>query len=398
MHGICFVLIISELVLINLATQPMNFSGKSYYFKTNANNEFTVYNRIHFLNHNISDLDVNPHPPQNVKILRSNKNVLPNGQPHKNVLPKKHFLDEEWNYEHKPLNKSDLPVFIKKFYEQRIREPNKTDTLRIFFNSNRNSSSSKIIKFNLPKLTEEEKFVDADMYFYWPLENSSSLFKTSVVLKLYQYEKPVTNELNESHLEENPDLHKLFNVIYISKAQNGWQTFKIKKPIDNWSNGEENYGLLLTISTYDENKLISVFNDTNQSIFRTFAVLTIKKNDTQPSFPYNQTTLDHLQHTTLCSKRPWHVDWQQLHWNNLILYPENGTMLYQCAGKCHISDQDHHINHVRMREFTNGFHVREKVCCVPTEYYSLPIMFQNTDGGVVMKNYDKMVVKGCGCR
>lgn len=60
-----------------LTIESLNNSGKSYYFKTIGNNEFTVYNRIHFLNHNISDLDANPHPPQNIQNARKETKELP---------------------------------------------------------------------------------------------------------------------------------------------------------------------------------------------------------------------------------------------------------------------------------------------------------------------------------
>lgn len=77
-------------------------------------------------------------------------------------------------------------------------------------------------------MQEDENVEDADLYFYWPLKNSSNLFKQSVVLRLYQFEKQYNVGLNESSLVENPDIHKLFNVIYVSKAHKGWQVGTIK--------------------------------------------------------------------------------------------------------------------------------------------------------------------------
>lgn len=56
------------------------------------------------------------------------------------------------------------------------------------------------------------------------------------------------------------------------------QTFKIKKPIDNWNSGDPNLGLLLTISSYDDNKLIAIYNDTNEGAFATFAVVKAESN------------------------------------------------------------------------------------------------------------------------
>lgn len=51
-------------------------------------------------------------------------------------------------------------------------------------------------------------------------------------------------------------------------------------------NGEENSGLLLTISSYDDNKLIEIFNDTNEGIYRTFAVIKALKNGKHKTIYY----------------------------------------------------------------------------------------------------------------
>lgn len=134
-------------------------------------------------------------------------------------------MDKEWEYEPKNLSRADLPLFIHKFYEKRTGDSSIQYTTRVLFNTNRNTSSS-VIKFNLDSLQEDEVVLDADMYFYWPLKNDSEIFKQSVVLRLYQFDNQSTGELNESNLIENPDIHKLFNVIYVSKAHKGWQVCK----------------------------------------------------------------------------------------------------------------------------------------------------------------------------
>ncbi|XP_030745512.1 inhibin beta B chain-like [Sitophilus oryzae] len=395
--------------ILFIHVNAVNLTGKSYYFKTNANNEFTVYNRIHFLNHNISDFSANPHGPQNIKVIKKINGVpvakLPTTKTSLNAS--NFYLDPEWHYDHKQFNKSDLPYFIKKFYEHRVEEAWKTNPIRILFNSNRNTSSS-IIKFNLNSLSPYENVSDADLYFYWPLKNTSSIYKKSVVLRLYQLEYQPEQSGNGSNLLDNPDIHKLFNVIYISKAQKGWQTFKIKKPIDNWAKGEENLGLLLTISDYDENKLISIYNDTNRGAYKTFAVLNIQNNDTdaQPHLEEPETannvaalTSPTIPPSNKCSKKSWFVDFSQLNWYDFIIHPEEGFMGYQCVGKCHIENHDHQfVNYVKLRHWNNGQGLRERSCCVATKFSSLPIMFFDRFGNVVMKNYEDMVVDECGCR
>ncbi|KAL1509039.1 hypothetical protein ABEB36_003844 [Hypothenemus hampei] len=382
---------IALLFILPFIMEALNYSGKSYYFKISGNNEFTVFNRVQFLNHNISDLNVNPH--------HNSQNVLNKPQETREVTQKnsskKFFLDAEWNYDHHmSINKSKFPLFIKKIYQQRLEEPGNMNTIRILFNTNNKNNSSKFIKFDLSSLADE-KVSDADMYFYWPLENTSSIFRTAVVLRLYQLD---SEDSYENILSGNPDTHKLFNVIYISKAQKGWQTFKIKKPVDNWANGEPNFGLLLTISSYKENKLLTIFNDTNEGVFRTFAVLTIDKNKgNQQQFVIGKnSSIDSIGFTSGCSRRPWHLDFKHLHWNNVVLYPEEGLMAYQCSGKCLMDDEKN--NHVNLRHFFNGHHgFRERICCVPKEYFSVPLMYLDKFGNVVLKNYDDMIVKTCVC-
>lgn len=130
------------------------------------------------------------------------------------------FLDDEWNYEPKNSTKSELPLFIHKLYEKQQEAPTEKYITRILFNNNRNTTSN-VIKLNLDSLDINETLYDADLYFYWPLKNTSNIYKQSAVLRLYQFEK--TGELQESQLVQNPDVHKLFNVIYVSKADKGWQ-------------------------------------------------------------------------------------------------------------------------------------------------------------------------------
>ncbi|XP_060530752.1 bone morphogenetic protein 2-A isoform X2 [Cylas formicarius] len=366
-----------------------NVSGTSYFFKTNGNNEFRVYNRIHYLNHNITDMRYNPHPA-NVKMIKA--------QPAFREPKKTLYLDNEWDYDHKKTNLSDLPHFVPKFYEQHLSEANQTRTIRILFNENRNATSP-VVKFNLASLVVGENVSDADLYFYWPLENTSSVFKTSVVLKLYQIEHQLSNDLNETAVWDNPDLHKLFNIIYVSKAHKGWQTFKIKKPIDNWLNGEVNLGLLLTISSYDDNQLVSVFNDTNAGIFRTFAVVKMTPENGEGDAPDGKKSrlsgLNDRQPSAdggTCTRRDWYVDFDQLRWNDFIIRPLKGFNAYECVGKCDLDDP-HASNHVRLRATS-----RSKSCCAVAALSAVPIMFYDRHGNVAMKNYAGAVAEECSCR
>ena len=96
-----------------------------------------------------------------------------------------------------------------------------------------------------------------------------------------------------------------------------------------------------------------------------------------------------------CSIKPWEVNFANLHWDKFILYPENGFTANQCSGKCHLQE-NHQINYVKLRQLNNG--LKEKSCCVPTQFGNLPLMYFDKFENVVLKNFKDMVVEECGCR
>ncbi|XP_018571717.1 bone morphogenetic protein 7-like [Anoplophora glabripennis] len=364
--------------------QNVNNSGRYYFRMGKSKNEFRITNRVYYLNHNITDYDYTHKGVDKVQLQKSNEDNSNNN------YDSTYFLDDEWNFDHKNIVKTDLPLFVPKFYEKIT--PDMKTTTRILFNVNKGNSNN-IIKFNLESLNSNETVSDAEFYFFWPLESSSEIFRESVVLRLYQFEKQVQGMFNDSTLIENPDIHKLFNVIYISKAQKGWQVFKIKKPIDNWLNGEDNLGLLLTISSYDDNKLVSVFNDTNEGVYRSFAVITVQNNETastEQSAKYKETQIN--TNAPSCQKKEWTVSFKNLHWNDFIIAPD-GFMAYDCTGKC-LNAQTDNLNHVKLLRTFN----KRPSCCVPVDYLSSPIMFYDKWGNIAIKNYENMIVTKCGCR
>ncbi|CAG9859783.1 unnamed protein product [Phyllotreta striolata] len=361
-----------------------NNGGKSYFFKMGkASNEFRVNNRIMYLNHNITDLEL--------PVIERKR-----AQQTAKLHPKQEFniyLDEEWNYDHnKNFSKYHLPMFVNKFYESASVDPNPKITTRILFNTNRNTTNL-IIKFNLESLKNEDSTIeDADLYFYWPLKNNSKIFREAVVLRLYQIEKSKTGEFNQADLVGNPDTHKLFNVIYVSKAHKGWQMFNVKKPIDNWLKGEENLGLILTISNYDTNETIEIFNDTNIGNFTTFIITKSRTNDSLTNNTENRTVISPNYTSSECQREGWNVDFSTMGWNKFVISPEEFTA-YDCIGKCTKSTRtdENHFKLLHMFQKRTG-------CCVPTKYFPLTMMFFDRYGDIAIKNYDKMIVAECGCR
>ncbi|VEN47724.1 unnamed protein product, partial [Callosobruchus maculatus] len=184
------------------------------------------------------------------------------------------YLDEDWNFDHSVVLQRDLPVFIEHFYEEQVRDIENSPNIRILFNTHWNIAST-TIKFDLNTLSATETMLVANLYIYWAPNNDSNLYNQTAVLRLYQIVN-ISGSSNETELLQNPDVHKLSNVIYASKAQKGWQTFKITKTISNWLAGEDNMGLLLTVSRYDSKEFIEIFNDTCSGLYGTFVAVKVK--------------------------------------------------------------------------------------------------------------------------
>ncbi|XP_045481174.1 bone morphogenetic protein 2-like [Harmonia axyridis] len=382
---------------------PYNISadGKTYFFKYNTNNnQFRIYNRV----------SVNPLVTQNTSdILLEKRKTTKSNKSNMNELRKfEAFLDEEWNYSSgsSQLNKSDLPFQIYPFLYNAIvqkasmklengeRVP---DITKIVFNKHKNDSM--ILNLKLGKINPSHSILNAELHFYWHVPEKSKFFKNSCVLRLYEVE----NEQNDTLASQTPDIHKLLNVIYVSKAQTGWQMFRIsRKSIESWANLTEELRLLISISEANQVNSTTVFNDTyNTKKMRTFLILRISDTESDNSFnkmaPKNDSTGYRVSHK-YCSRTEFYLDFRKLHWSNFIIAPE-GFMAYDCQGKCTRHNVDMFSNHLKMLTTFQDVDKRTRSpCCVGVDFYSLPIMFYDHSGNVVMKIYKNLIVANCGCR
>lgn len=91
------------------------------------------------------------------------------------------------------------------------------DVTKVVFNKHKNNSM--ILHLNLGKLDPSHVIMNAELHFFWRISDDSKFYKNSCVLRLYEVEK----EPNDTIAGQTPDVHKLLNVIYVSKAQTGWQ-------------------------------------------------------------------------------------------------------------------------------------------------------------------------------
>lgn len=102
-----------------------------------------------------------------------------------------------------------------------------------------------------------------------------------------------------------------------------------------------------------------------------------------------------------CRRHSLYVDFSDVGWNDWIVAPP-GYQAYYCSGECPFPLSDHlnSTNHAIVQTLVNSVNPSAvpKACCIPTELSPISMLYVDEYDKVVLKNYQDMVVEGCGCR
>lgn len=109
----------------------------------------------------------------------------------------------------------------------------------------------------------------------------------------------------------------------------------------------------------------------------------------------------HHRNRDPCRRQNLYVDFSDVGWNDWIVAPP-GYQAFYCAGQCHFPLSDHLnvTNHALVQTLVNNVNkgAVPQVCCIPTELSPISLLYIDEHEKVVLKNYQDMVVEGCGCR
>uniref|UniRef100_A0A8C5QMR8 Bone morphogenetic protein 4 n=1 Tax=Leptobrachium leishanense TaxID=445787 RepID=A0A8C5QMR8_9ANUR len=100
-----------------------------------------------------------------------------------------------------------------------------------------------------------------------------------------------------------------------------------------------------------------------------------------------------------CRRHSLYVDFSDVGWNDWIVAPP-GYQAFYCHGDCPFPLADHlnATNHAIVQTLVNSVNSSiPKACCVPTELSAISMLYLDEYDKVVLKNYQEMVVEGCGC-
>lgn len=101
-----------------------------------------------------------------------------------------------------------------------------------------------------------------------------------------------------------------------------------------------------------------------------------------------------------CRRHPLYVDFSDVGWNEWIVAPP-GYQAFYCHGECPFPLAEHlnSTNHAIVQTLVNSVNGNiPRACCVPTELSPISLLYLDEYEKVILKNYQDMVVEGCGCR
>uniref|UniRef100_A0A3Q2UU98 Bone morphogenetic protein 16 n=1 Tax=Haplochromis burtoni TaxID=8153 RepID=A0A3Q2UU98_HAPBU len=101
-----------------------------------------------------------------------------------------------------------------------------------------------------------------------------------------------------------------------------------------------------------------------------------------------------------CRRHPLYVDFNDVGWEKWIIAP-SGYDAFFCLGECRFPLADHmnSSSHAMVQTLVNSVNgAVPRACCVPTSLSPIALLYLDSQDRVVLKNYQDMVVEGCGCR
>ncbi|XP_026154505.1 bone morphogenetic protein 16 [Mastacembelus armatus] len=101
-----------------------------------------------------------------------------------------------------------------------------------------------------------------------------------------------------------------------------------------------------------------------------------------------------------CRRHPLYVDFKDVNWDKWIIAP-SGYDAFFCLGECRFPLADHmnSSSHAMVQTLVNSVNgAVPRACCVPTSLSPIALLYLDPQDRVVLKNYQDMVVEGCGCR
>ncbi|CAO2578633.1 Bone morphogenetic protein 2 [Lemmus lemmus] len=262
--------------------------------------------------------------------------------------------------------------------------------------------------FNLSSVPTEEFITSAELQIFREqmqetLGNDSFQHR----INIYEIIKPAATSLKFP-------VTRLLDTRLVNQNTSQWESFDVTPAVMRWTaQGHANYGFVVEVAHLEEKPGVSkrhvrisrsLHQDEHSwSQIRPLLVTFGHDGKGHPLHRREKRQAKHKQRKRLkssCKRHPLYVDFSDVGWNDWIVAPP-GYHAFYCHGECPFPLADHlnSTNHAIVQTLVNSVNSKiPKACCVPTELSAISMLYLDENEKVVLKNYQDMVVEGCGCR
>ncbi|XP_029449364.1 bone morphogenetic protein 2 [Rhinatrema bivittatum] len=263
--------------------------------------------------------------------------------------------------------------------------------------------------FNLTSIPNEEFVTSAELRIFREqvqepfVKNSSSRHR----INIYEIIKPAVATSRDPVI-------RLLDTRLVQHNASRWESFDVTPAVVRWiALGQPNHGFVVEVAHLDSESSVSkrhvrISRSLHQdegswSQVRPLLVTFGYDGKGHPLHKREKRQARHRQRKRLkssCRRHPLYVDFSDVGWNDWIVAPP-GYHAFYCHGECPFPLADHlnSTNHAIVQTLVNSVNSNiPKACCVPTELSAISMLYLDENEKVVLKNYQDMVVEGCGCR
>ncbi|XP_036449774.1 bone morphogenetic protein 2 [Colossoma macropomum] len=267
--------------------------------------------------------------------------------------------------------------------------------------------------FNLSSIPREEFVTSAELRIYreqvmTPASNSSNNSSLG-------YHRINIHEIMKPGLPFKEPITRLLDTRLVQHSLSKWESFDVSPALLRWTaEGHANHGFVVEV----------VHPSSVDGDYKKHVRVSRSLHNSEDSWPqmrpllvtYSHDGKGHVLHTRQkrqariskpkkkhkanCRRHSLYVDFSDVGWNDWIVAPP-GYHAFYCQGECPFPLADHlnSTNHAIVQTLVNSVNSNiPKACCVPTDLSPVSLLYLDEYERVILKNYQDMVVEGCGCR